>query len=193
MKLLSSLFRKSILRKIFNVFPVDPGRKLNVHKTFRRRPGRLLNVLCTFNLRPVSTGFMSGIIGRKYNFGYKKRQVRRFLRFCSQKLRKCYCRNAAVSRDSCTSFLSLLKWVVLKTILWIIAAAFIFMRCEECLEMIFQYVFAKIRYFKTCLGEPQMSRFDSFYINVVDSIDYPGQIIIQIFSQNQFFKVFDVL
>ena len=32
------------------------GRKLNVHKTFRRHPGRLLNVLCTFNLRPVSTG-----------------------------------------------------------------------------------------------------------------------------------------
>ena len=41
----------------FNVtYPVDTGRKLNVHKTFRRRPGRLLNVLCTFNLRPVSTG-----------------------------------------------------------------------------------------------------------------------------------------
>ena len=36
--------------------PVDTGRKLNVHKTFRRRPGRLLNVLCTFNLRPVCTG-----------------------------------------------------------------------------------------------------------------------------------------
>ena len=36
--------------------PVDTGRKLNVHNTFRRRPGRLLNVLCTFDLRPVSTG-----------------------------------------------------------------------------------------------------------------------------------------
>ena len=36
--------------------PVDTGRKLNVHKTFRRRPGSLLNVLCTFNLHPVSTG-----------------------------------------------------------------------------------------------------------------------------------------
>ena len=35
--------------------PADTGRKLNVHKTFRRRPGCLLNVLCTFNLRPVST------------------------------------------------------------------------------------------------------------------------------------------
>ena len=37
-------------------FPVDAGRKLNVHKTFRRRPGRLLNVLCTFNLRSVYMG-----------------------------------------------------------------------------------------------------------------------------------------
>ena len=33
--------------------PVDTGRKLSAHKTFK---GRLLNVLCTFNLRPVSTG-----------------------------------------------------------------------------------------------------------------------------------------
>ena len=32
------------------------GRKLIVHKTFRRRLGRLLNILCTFNLSPVSTG-----------------------------------------------------------------------------------------------------------------------------------------
>ena len=37
--------------------PVDTGRKLNVHKTFKRRPGPLLNVLCAFNLRPVSTGW----------------------------------------------------------------------------------------------------------------------------------------
>ena len=35
--------------------PGDTGRKLNVHKTCRRRPGRLLNALCTFNLRLVST------------------------------------------------------------------------------------------------------------------------------------------
>ena len=40
-------------------FPVDTGRKLYVHKTFRGPPGRLLNLLCTFNLRPVSTGFMA--------------------------------------------------------------------------------------------------------------------------------------
>ena len=39
------------------IYPVDTGRKLNVHKTFGRRPGRLLNVLCTFNLRPLSTGW----------------------------------------------------------------------------------------------------------------------------------------
>ena len=38
--------------------PVDTGRKLNVHKTFRRRPERLLNVLCTFNLRSVSIGIL---------------------------------------------------------------------------------------------------------------------------------------
>ena len=37
-------------------FPLDTGRKLNVHKTFRRRPGRLLNVYVrSFSLRPVST------------------------------------------------------------------------------------------------------------------------------------------
>ena len=40
-------------------FPVDTGRKLNVHKTFRKCPGRLLNVLCTFNLRPVSIGLFA--------------------------------------------------------------------------------------------------------------------------------------
>ena len=39
-------------------FPVDTGRKLNIHNMFRRRPGRLLNVLCMFNLRPVSTGLV---------------------------------------------------------------------------------------------------------------------------------------
>ena len=39
-------------------FSVGTGRKVNVHKTFRRRPGRLLNVFCTFNLRPVPTGFL---------------------------------------------------------------------------------------------------------------------------------------
>ena len=37
------------------IFPIDTGRKLNVHKTFRIRLGRLLNVLCRYNLHPVST------------------------------------------------------------------------------------------------------------------------------------------
>ena len=41
------------------LYPLDTGRKLNVHKTFRRRPRPLLNVLFTFNLRPVPRGYMS--------------------------------------------------------------------------------------------------------------------------------------
>ena len=45
--------------------PIDTGRKLNVHKTFRRRPRRLLNALCTFNLRPVSTGKEHSEVQRK--------------------------------------------------------------------------------------------------------------------------------
>ena len=44
----------SVAWRLENSNPVDTGRKLKVHKTFRRRPGRLLNVLCTFNLCPVS-------------------------------------------------------------------------------------------------------------------------------------------
>ena len=47
--------------------PADTGRKLNVHKTFKRRPGRLLNVLCTFNLRPVSTGLQNRT-GKAFQF-----------------------------------------------------------------------------------------------------------------------------
>ena len=42
--------------------PVDTGRKLNVHKTFRRRPESLLNVLCTSDLRAVSTGQVTMIL-----------------------------------------------------------------------------------------------------------------------------------
>ena len=44
---------------------LDTGRKLNVHKTFRRRPRRLLNVLCTFNLRPVYTGIYKKLCRQK--------------------------------------------------------------------------------------------------------------------------------
>ena len=54
----SPLFSKQpSLKSINHRYPVDTGRKLNVHKTFRRRPRCLLNVLCTFNLRPVSTRY----------------------------------------------------------------------------------------------------------------------------------------
>ena len=56
LKTLFHCFTKYIPR-LFSAYPVDTGRKLNVHKTFRRRPGPLLNVLCTFSLRPVSTGY----------------------------------------------------------------------------------------------------------------------------------------
>ena len=42
--------------------PVDTGRKLNVHKTFKRRPERLLNILYAFNLRPVATGSLLLVI-----------------------------------------------------------------------------------------------------------------------------------
>ena len=43
---------------LFYLYPVSVGRKLNIHKTFKRRPARLLNVLCTFSLYPVSTGWL---------------------------------------------------------------------------------------------------------------------------------------
>ena len=46
----------------WRIFPVDTGRELNVHKTFRRRPEHFLNVLYTFNLRPVSIELHSGKI-----------------------------------------------------------------------------------------------------------------------------------
>ena len=54
--------------------PVDTGRKLNLHKTFRRRPGRLLNVLCTFHLHPVSTGSLINEIAKS-----KKKTIHRYL------------------------------------------------------------------------------------------------------------------
>ena len=48
------IIRVNCFFQVYN--PADTGRKLNVHKTFRRRPRRLQNVLCTFNLRPLPTG-----------------------------------------------------------------------------------------------------------------------------------------
>ena len=47
---------------------VDTGRKLKVHKTFRRRPGRLLKVLCTFNVCPVSTGNRPEVLQKKSSY-----------------------------------------------------------------------------------------------------------------------------
>ena len=41
----------------FPHYPLETGRKLNVHKTFRSRPGRLLTILCPFNLHPVPRGY----------------------------------------------------------------------------------------------------------------------------------------
>ena len=46
----------------FGPYSLDTGRKLNAHKTFRRRPKGFLNVLCTFNLRPVSTGYQVSLM-----------------------------------------------------------------------------------------------------------------------------------
>ena len=51
----------------FYTIPVNTGRKINVHKMFRRRPGRLLNVLCTFSLRPVSTEILVDLENFLYN------------------------------------------------------------------------------------------------------------------------------
>ena len=63
-------------KTVFNL--VDTGRKLNGHKTFRRRSGRLLNVLCPFNLRLVPTGkasekYWSQKIHQRSTLGLEKR------------------------------------------------------------------------------------------------------------------------
>ena len=44
------------IRYPHHIASADTGRKLNAHKTFRKRSGRLLNILCNFSLCPVSTG-----------------------------------------------------------------------------------------------------------------------------------------
>ena len=51
------IYMRLFIKKCYHEWtqdPVDTGRILTVHNTFRRHPGRLLNVLCTFNLRPLS-------------------------------------------------------------------------------------------------------------------------------------------
>ena len=39
-----------------NVFLLETGSKIDVHKTFTRHSGCLWNVLCMLNLRPVPRG-----------------------------------------------------------------------------------------------------------------------------------------
>ena len=52
------LFSTNDLKSLsLSMYPLDTVRKLNLHKTFKRRSGRLLNVLCTVNLRQVSKGY----------------------------------------------------------------------------------------------------------------------------------------
>ena len=54
-------------------YPADTGRKLDVHKTSRRRPGRLLKVLCTFYLRPVLRGRFFVLLVRIFQMNFFKR------------------------------------------------------------------------------------------------------------------------
>ena len=58
--------------------PLDTGRKLNVHETFRRCPGLLLNVLCTFNLR---------IISRESRGKHSNRQGKKFKNLISGRIK----------------------------------------------------------------------------------------------------------
>ena len=74
----------SVVSKIvFGDYPVDTGRKLNVHKTFRRRPGRLLYVFCTFNLRPVSTGLDKQKQKNKTDNKRKNKKIKRYSYYCT--------------------------------------------------------------------------------------------------------------
>ena len=53
----SGSLTKCKIHKLYNlIYPLGIGRKLNAHKTFRRRPGRLPNILCTFKWHHVSMG-----------------------------------------------------------------------------------------------------------------------------------------
>ena len=57
-QLFLELYNHSWIFICVSTYPLDTGRKLNVHKMFIRRPGRLLNVLCTFSLHPVPRGYI---------------------------------------------------------------------------------------------------------------------------------------
>ena len=91
-KLFLWLFHEGVHYHIDSSQPVDTGRKLNVHKTFRRRLGRLLNVLCTFNLRPVSTGQLIGRANQWIGFylrkNYVKKEFREWLNSCFKSIEK---------------------------------------------------------------------------------------------------------
>ena len=63
-------------------YPVDTGRKLNVHKTFRRRPRRLLNVLCMFNLRPASTGTRLSLTKKTLKIHYHDFNIKQLCFLC---------------------------------------------------------------------------------------------------------------
>ena len=67
--------------------PVDTGRKLNVHKAFRRRPARLLNVSCKFNLHPVSTEEVPERvpnIGNRYKCTGKRKKCVKYTRIIAE-------------------------------------------------------------------------------------------------------------
>ena len=77
--------RKYLWSGFFNSRPstlsilLDKGRKLSVHKSFRRRPICFLNVLYTFNLRPVARVYRQKTLENQGYYVlsmYRKRQVK---------------------------------------------------------------------------------------------------------------------
>ena len=68
-----------VKNKILNPFPLDTGRKLNVHKT----SGRPLNVLCTLNLPPVPRGFKALSRGFLLSSGEIDKEYYSEMKFCA--------------------------------------------------------------------------------------------------------------
>ena len=56
-----SLLLCNLAFRSLRYYPVDTGRKLNVHKTFRRRPGRLMYVQITSYVRPCLKNYISSL------------------------------------------------------------------------------------------------------------------------------------
>ena len=102
----------NLLSCALTFFPLDTGRKLKVHKTFRRRPGRLLNVLCTFNLHPVPMWFLicfadfSGYFSHCTDNGVSKQ--------CLQKSDKSIvsCKYVHIYQGNIMENLIFLQWVI---------------------------------------------------------------------------------